>query len=97
MSVLLSRASMESSWLSISDWRPRPRLFSLDKPLHISSGGVKKDHVTVVWNFTPNTLIDHHEDILMLTHIYAIVGYPCIMTKLKVLKEFSLATGLVFW
>lgn len=42
LSALFSRASMESSWLSISDWRPRPRLFSLVKPSHISSGWLKK-------------------------------------------------------
>lgn len=38
LSTLFSRESMESSWLSISDWRPRPRFFSLPKPSHISSG-----------------------------------------------------------
>lgn len=37
LSTLFSRESRESSWLSISDWRPRPRLFSLLKPSHMSS------------------------------------------------------------
>lgn len=42
LSTLFSRESRESSWLSISDWRPRPRLFSLLKPSHISSKWYKK-------------------------------------------------------
>lgn len=88
---------MESSWLSISDWRPRPRLFSLDKPLHISSGWVEKDHVTEVWNFPSNATIHHHEDILTFTHIYAIFKVFHVRPKLKVLKELILATGLVVW
>lgn len=95
LSVLFSRASMESSWLSISDWRPRPRFFSLDRPLHISSGWVRAGECDWSLDLTSTTTTNHQKDVLMLTHMQTILGSSWITTKLKIAKELSLATRLV--